>query len=141
MTAFRNVFAVCAFAAPLAVGAQDHPAAGAEHEQHAQAGDAAGDRSGTEAHEHMRAMREQMARIQATQDAGERERLMHEHMQSMQQHMQMMSSMRPQGGMGDERMRGLEARLESIEQLLQQMLEHQRVEETQNAASRRDRRR
>ena len=145
MKALRNVLAACALAAPLAVAAQDRPAAHAEHsqdEQHAAQSSAAdGDQSTTDMHAHMQEMREQMTRIQATQDAGERERLMREHMQSMQQHMQMMSSMRAANGMPSETMRGLEGRLASIEALLQQLLERQRVEEAQDAASRRDRRR
>jgi len=108
-------------------------------------------------------MREQMARIHATEDAGERQRLMHEHMQSMQQHMQMMGSMRAEqpatspsrcaegdatcrmdemraeNGMLRQGTRALQDRLETMEGLLQQMLDHQRAEEAQNAATRRER--
>jgi hypothetical protein len=51
----------------------------------------------------------------------------------------MMGSMSPQNGMMGDRMRAIEDRLTSIEQLLQQLLEHQRAEEAQNATSRRDR--
>jgi hypothetical protein len=45
-------------------------------------------------HEHMRAMREQMARIHAAENPAERQRLMQEHMQSMQRHMDMLGAMR-----------------------------------------------
>jgi hypothetical protein len=160
--------AACALVTAFAAGAQDRPAAEhSEHEQHA-AGSAeprAADRPMAGMQERMGQMREQMARIHATEDPAERERLMHEHMQSMQQHMQMMGSaraepgplapsrcaagdaecrmeeMRAENGMAREHMRMLDDRLASIEQLLQQMLEHQRAQEEQNAASRRDRRR
>lgn len=167
MRKLANVLTLCALAAPLAVLAQDNAAAGGEHSEHeqhaAQPGSASGNESNAGMHEHMRAMREQMARIRTTEDAAERDRLMHEHTQSMQQHMQMMSSTHPEpgaagpsrcaegdaacrmaelraeNGMARERMRGLEDRLASIEQLLQQMLEHQRVEEAENSSNRRER--
>lgn len=42
---------------------------------------------------HMHTMQEQMARIQATEDPEERQRLMQEHMQSMQESMKMMGQM------------------------------------------------
>jgi hypothetical protein len=104
-----------------------------------------------------------MTRIHAAQDGAERERLMHEHMQSMQRHSETMGSMsaedrpmtssrcadgdaacrmdelRAENGMARERMRGLEDRLASIEELLQQMLEQQRAAAKQGRE--RDRRR
>jgi hypothetical protein len=52
-----------------------------------------------------------------------------------------MEQMRAEDGTARERLRSLDDRLASIEELLQQMLEHQRAEESQNAASRRERRR
>jgi hypothetical protein len=154
-------------ALPLAVAGQNGDAPAADHSQHdAPAGEAAaGGHSMAAMHEHMSEMHEQMARIHATEDSDERQRLMHEHMQSMQQHMQMMGSMhgegRPAGpsrcpegdsacrmqqmraedGMTHERMRALEERLDSMQQLLQQMLEHQRAENARIPESRRDRRR
>ncbi len=144
MSTLRNVLTICMFAAPLSVVAQnDAPSAQhSDHAQHAAPADPAGSTPPTaDMHAHMRAMQGQMARIREAQDAAERERLMHEHMQSMQQHMQMMSSRPAENAAMPERMRGLEERLASIEGLLQQMLERQRVEESDNAASRRDRRR
>ena len=106
-------------------------------------------------HEHMRQMRQQMARIHATEDSAERQRLMNEHMQSMQQHMQMMGSMRTgqqagsasrcaegdapcrmdemqaENGMMRQRVRMMENRLESMQQLMQQMMDY--LDEAQNA--------
>ena len=104
MSKYSIILSVCAFALPLAVVAQGGaPSAAqhAEHDQHAQSSGeaqssvepASGGHSMAAMHEHMQAMREQMARIHAAQDPEERERLMHEHMQSMQQHMQMMGRM------------------------------------------------
>ena len=160
-----GVLAVCAWALPLAIGAQDDsapPAAHSEHEQHAAPpGEpaASDDHSMAAMHEHMREMREQMARIQATQDPEERQRLMHEHMQSMQQHMQMMGSMgarqeaaspsrcaegdapcrmdemRAANGMMQQRMRMMEDWLDSMQQLMQQMMEHERADEARDAPS------
>ena len=54
-------------------------------------------------HAHMQVMQEQMARIHATQDPAERQRLMQEHMQSMQANMAMMGRM---GQMGQGRSGG-----------------------------------
>ena len=102
-------------------------------------------------------MREQMQRMHATQDPAERQRLMREHMQSMQQHMRMMGSMRggePAGsasrcasgdtpctmeemraenGMMRERMRMMEGRLDSMQQLMREMMDH--LEEVQSGAA------
>jgi periplasmic protein CpxP/Spy len=154
-----SVLAVCALAPPLVVTAQGDVVPAAEHEQHLRPpGDAAtGEHSMPAMHEHMREMREQMARIQAAEDPVERQRLMHEHMQSMQQHMQMMGSMRAEqqagsasrcaegdamcrmdemraeNGMMGQRMRMLEDRLESMQQLMQQMMDH--LDEAQSADS------
>jgi len=111
MSKYSIVLSVFTFALPLAVAAQGAaPSAEqhAQHEQHEQqtqsSGDAApGGHSMAAMHEHMQAMREQMARIHAAQDPEERERLMHEHMQSMQQHMRMMGmGQGTDGGAGPE---------------------------------------
>ena len=164
MMNFRSVVAAFALALPVVAVAQDGPAPAAgdtAHEHAAPSGEAAGrEQSMAAMHGHMEQMREQMARIRATEDPGERRRLMHEHMQSMQQHMQMMGSMRGEqqsgsasrcaegdarclmnemradNGMMRQRVRMMEDRLESMQELLQQMMEHQRVEEAQEPESR-----
>jgi hypothetical protein len=170
MTKLSILFAGGALALSLVLAAQDGPpAAGqhaqAEHEQHAQASNGApqGEPAMAAMHAHMQAMREQMARIQGAQDPGERQRLMHEHMQSMHQHMQMMGrtaaepsraaacaqddmtcrlqEMQAQNGAMRQRMGAMQGRMESIEQLMQQMLDHLREHETQDAGERRERRR
>ena len=156
-----NVLAVSALALPSVVVAQDDapPAAGdPAHEHAAPSGEAAGgERAMGAMQEHMREMQGQMARIHATEDSGERQRLMHEHTRSMQQHMRMMGSMRgeqqtasasrcaegdarclmdemrAENGMMRQRVRMMEDRLGSMQQLMQQMMEHQRVGEAQEA--------
>jgi hypothetical protein len=99
MMQFWKVLAACALTPALVVAAQEPAAPASEHEQHAAppAVATAGEHSMAAMHEHMRAMREQMARIHATEDPAERQRLMNDHMQSMQQHMQMMGAMQGQG--------------------------------------------
>ena len=157
MTKLWYVLAVCALVA-LAVVAQDDKVPASEHSEHEQHAAAsaeteAGGHSMDAVHEHMLQMRQQMERIQAAQDPAERQRLMHEHMQSMQQHVQMMGSMRAEpraaaasrcaegdavcrmeemraeNGMMRQRMRMMEDRLESMQQLMQQMMDH--VDEAQ----------
>jgi hypothetical protein len=149
MLAAYSLVAVAAGAQNAEPPAAD-PSQHEQHEQHASPapeGQSGGD-SMAAMHGHMLEMRQQMARIQAAEDPAERERLMHEHMQSMQQHMRMMGSMsaeRPAGrangcaegdaacrmdelraenGMMRQRMRMLEDRVESMHDLMQQMLDH-----------------
>jgi hypothetical protein len=172
MHKYWTVLATCALSLPFAAAAQnrDGPAEGqrSEHEQHAQAaGETAPNGQSTAAmHEHMQAMREQMARIHAAQDTEERQRLMHEHMQSMQQHMQMMGrmgqepdaapgtsrctegdmacrmqEMQAQNGMMQQRMRTMQDRMESMQQLMREMMDHLRENEAQDTDDRRERRR
>ena len=152
MRSFRNYLAVCVLAAPLFVAAQENPPSTAPQSEHEHAappaGAAAGDHSMANMHEHMQQMRDQMARIHATEDPVERQRLMHEHMQSMQQHMQMMGSMRSEqhvggasrcaegdaacrmeemraeNGMMRDRMSMMEGKLEAMQQLMREMMEH-----------------
>jgi hypothetical protein len=64
-------------------------------------GDAEAHRQMEQMQGHMNAMREQMARIHATQDPEERQRLMHEHMQSMHEGMAMMGKMMGPMGQGE----------------------------------------
>ena len=101
MTQLWKVLGACALTLPLVLAAQEPAAPASEHVQHEQhaappAEAAAGEHSMAAMHEHMREMREQMARIHATENSAERQRLMHEHMQSMQRHMDMMGAMRGQ---------------------------------------------
>jgi len=153
MTKLNNVLAICAVGMQLAVAAQEPEVPAreqSEHEQHVgpSADAPAVQPSMAAMQEHMRAMREQMARIQATEDPVERQRLMREHMQSMQQHMQMMGPMHPEqqrgsggrcadsdapcrmdemraeNGMMRQRMGALEGRLESMQQLMREMMDH-----------------
>lgn len=153
MTTLKHALAVCALGLQLAAAAQDREAPSeehAEHEQHAgpSAETPAAQESMAAMRAHMLAMPEQMARIQATEDPVERQRLMHEHMQSMQQHVHMMGTMqaeqprgsgsrcaeddapcrmdemRGENGMMRERMRTMEGRIESMQQLMLQMMEH-----------------
>jgi len=152
MTNLRTYWAVCALAAPLFVAAQDNAPSTAPRSEHEHAAPpaeaAAGDHSTASMHEHMQQMRDQMARIHATQDPAERERLMHEHMESMRQQMQMMGSMRSEqhadgasrcaegdaacrmeemraeNGMMRDRMSMMEGRLEAMQELMREMMEH-----------------
>ena len=163
MSKFSIFVAACTLALPLAVAAQaGAPSAGqhAEHEQQAQSsGEAApGGQSMAGMHEHMEAMRAQMARIHAAQDPEERQRLMHEHMQSMQQHMQMMGRMgqgadagsRPESrcSSGDLACRtdelqsqheAMRRNMSEMRELMEQMMEHLRA--TTESPERRERRR
>jgi hypothetical protein len=99
-----KVLAACALTSPLGLAAQEPAAPASEHEQHVQQEQhaappdevATDEHSMAAMHEHMRKMREQMARIHATDNADERQRLMREHMQSMQEHMNMMGAMHGQ---------------------------------------------
>jgi hypothetical protein len=151
---------------PLATVAQhDHPAGGAtEHREQAEAPPAAHGSM----HEHMDTMREQMARIRATEDPTERERLMQEHMRSMEEHMRTMMARAPSSGDSDEapatrcangdmqcRMRELESReqtraqsmssmeerMTQMQDMMGQMMEHMREQEPSRAEARRERRR
>ena len=153
MTKLKNVLAICALGMPLAAAAQEREPPATEPSQHEQhigpsAEAPATQHSMAAMHGHMLEMRQQMARIQATGDLVERQRLMHEHMQSMQQHMNMMGAMHPeeQRGSGSrcaendapcrmdemraentmmrQRMGMMEDRIESTQQLLREMMDH-----------------
>jgi hypothetical protein len=153
MGKLTNALAMCALGMQLAVAAQDRETPAeeySEHEQHVgpSAETPAGQQSMGAMHEHMLAMRAQMARIHATEDPAERQRLMNEHMQSMQQTMHMMGAthgqqQRGSGGrcaaddapcrmdevqaenrMMRERMGSMEGRLESMQQLMREMMDH-----------------
>jgi hypothetical protein len=159
MTKLKKALTICALGMlQLAVAAQDRDAPGLQHSEHEQhVGPSAetlpGQAPMAGMHEQMLAMREQMARIHATQDPAERQRLMHEHMQSMQQAMHMMGTMHAQqrrsGGRCEEadapcrmnemqaenetmrqRMSAMESRLDSMQQLMREMMDH--VDEAQD---------
>jgi hypothetical protein len=160
MRTLWSMLAVCSLV-PLAAVAQNAEPPAADPSQHGQHTSPspegqAGGQSMAAMHGHMLEMRQQMARIHAAEDPAERERLMHEHMQSMQQHMRMMGSMpaeqpagrasgcaegdaacrmdemRAENGMMRQRMRMLEDRIGSMHELMQQMLDH--VDEAEEAA-------
>jgi hypothetical protein len=152
MKQLKNLVVICALGMPFAAPAQDHGAPAAEPSEHEQHVGPAAETPATHQtmaamQEHMRAMREQMARIQATEDPAERQRLMQEHMQSMQQTMRMMGSMHAQqrgsGGrcaetdapcrmdemqaenrMMRQRMGTMEERMQSMQQLMGEMMDH-----------------
>jgi hypothetical protein len=151
---------------PLSTGAQhDHSAGGAPaHREQTEAPPAAHGSM----HEHMETMREQMARIRATEDPAERERLMQEHMRSMEEHMRTMMARAPSSSGNDEapatrcadgdmqcRMRELESReqmrarsmssmeerMSHMQEMMGQMMEHLREQEPSRDEDRRERRR
>ena len=153
MKQLKNVVVLCALGMQFAAGAQDHGAPASEQSEHEQHVVPAAETPATQQsmpamQEHMRAMREQMARIQATEDPAERQRLMHEHMQSMQQTMHMMGSMHAQQQRGSggrcaetdapcrmdqmqaenammrQRMGTMEDRMQSMQQLMREMMDH-----------------
>jgi tRNA-dihydrouridine synthase len=81
--------------------------------------------------EMMSRMQEQMKQIHATSDPKERERLMQEHMKAMHESMPMMQGMKEGAGPGDaERMDAMGRRMDTMEQMMQQMLEHQKARES-----------
>jgi len=111
--------------------------------------------SATHLQENMKAMREMMAQIRATNDPAEKKRLLKAHMLAMREQIKVMlamSSMRPgaggmQHGKGGDMMKGdmmdegmggmmmqkkqhkmMERRMNSMEQLMQQLIEHESVE-------------
>ncbi len=92
----------------------------------------------------MEKMQAQMQRLMQTQDPKEREKLLHEHMQTMQESMKMMSGMMSQGMMGggksgdaksgqgmflgmsaDQRMQMMEQRMDMMQKMMEQMLTHE----------------
>ena len=80
--------------------------------------------------EMMTRMHEQMSQIQATADPKERERLMQEHMKTMHESMPMMQGMKEGAGPGGaQRMDAMSRRMDMMEQMMQQMLEHQKARE------------
>jgi predicted RNase H-like nuclease (RuvC/YqgF family) len=76
-----------------------------EHDEHAQ------QEPTQQMHTHMQAMRAQMARMNSVEDPAERQRLMHEHMQSMDEHMSMM----------EQNMRTMQQRMAAMQQMMDQM--------------------
>jgi hypothetical protein len=80
--------------------------------------------------EMMTRMHEQIKQIHGTSDPKERERLMAEHMKTMQESMPMMRGMNEGSAMGAQRMDGMSRRMDMMEQMMQQMLEHQKARET-----------
>jgi protein CpxP len=94
---------VCVLALPLGAQSRRERAAEAAAQEHAAHEEAAQSAPSAEQapgmagmqgmQEHMQTLREQMARIHATSDPAERQRLMSEHMQSMEEHMGMMGRM------------------------------------------------
>ena len=95
MTQFWKLLAACTLVSPLVLGAQEPASPTTEHEQHAAPAPEQGAEGHSMAsmHERMGQMRDQMARIRASEDPADRERLMREHMESMQRHMEMMDAM------------------------------------------------
>ena len=80
--------------------------------------------------EMMSRMHDQMMKIHATSDPKERARLMDEHMKTMQEAMPMMQGMKEGAGMGSaQRMDAMGRRMDRMEQMMQQMLEHQKARE------------
>jgi hypothetical protein len=81
-------------------------------------------------HERIQAMQQQMEKIHASEDANERHRLMHEHMQSMRDAMMMMHTMgRPMMQHGTKDGACIEHRMEIMRMMMEQMMEHQSVQE------------
>jgi hypothetical protein len=129
---------------------------GQDHQAHEQASSMS-----PKMHERMQAMQQQMEKIHATEDAGERKRLMHEHMQSMRDSMMMMGNMRRpmmqpgQEGTADtghqrhaprcqddtaqckqmnemaRRQGHMEQRMEMMQMMMQQMMERDAVNESE----------
>ena len=81
-------------------------------------------------HEWMQVMQQQMEKIHASEDGNERHRLTHEHMQSMRDAMMMMHTMgRPMMQHGSEDGACIEHRMEIMRMMMEQMMEHQSVQE------------
>ena len=81
-------------------------------------------------HEGLQTMQQQMEKIHASEDANERHRLMHEHMQSMRDAMMMMHTIgRPMMQHGAEDGACIEHRMEMMRIMMEQMIEHQFVQE------------
>jgi hypothetical protein len=71
----------------------------------------------------MKRMQEQMARIRATADPGERQRLMSEHMNTMQESMSKMHDMMGNGKGMDSR--AMQRQMGMMQMMMQQMMEHE----------------
>ncbi len=81
-------------------------------------------------HERMEVIQQEMKNIHGTEDANERHRLMHDHMQSMREAMMTMHTMdRPMvpHGSGDDVC--MEQRMELMRLMTEQMMEYQSVQE------------
>lgn len=147
-----------AVAAVYAADEDDHAAhhAGADK---GEAGPAQDDKAGgmkmEKMHEQMKKMHEQMEKIHAATDPQERRKLMEEHMQSMREGMKMMRGMggdamgrkkkgepmmeeggkgpdkdgMPMGMMMMKRHKMMEDRLDAMQKMMEQMLEHEAVEQ------------
>jgi periplasmic protein CpxP/Spy len=107
---------------------------------------------GMKMEEQMKKMRQQMEKIQATTDPRERQKLMEEHMQSMREGMKTMRGMggnkmgmmdkdkpmmedggkekdgKPMGMMMMKRHKMMEDRLDMMQMMMEQMMEHENVE-------------
>ena len=78
----------------------------------------------------MSRMHDQMMQIHATSDPKERERLMNEHMKTMHESMPMMQGLKEGPGMdSSQRMDAMSRRMDMMEQMMKQMLEHQKARE------------
>ena len=144
-------------ALPIAQAAdeEDHSAhhPGAEEGQAASTPDSmAGEKKMEKMQEQMKKMREQMEKIHATTDPQERQKLMEEHMQSMREGMKTMRGMggnkmgmmgkdkpmmedggkekdgKPMGMKMMKRHKIMEERLDMMQMMMEQMLEHENAE-------------
>jgi hypothetical protein len=81
-------------------------------------------------HERMEVIQKEMKNIHATEDASERHRLMHDHMQSMREAMMIMHTMdRPMVPHGSEGDVCMEQRMELMRLMTEQMMEYQSVQD------------
>lgn len=126
---FRTAIVSLAFALPIAAAAQ--AAAGTQSQPPAHGGGGAAGMPMMMG-EHMKKMQAQMEAIRTAKTPEERKRLMDEHMKSMQEHMASM------GGMSGsppadpaQRMRSMEMRMDMMQGMMEQMLQHQQATQGQ----------
>lgn len=154
-----TIFLACLFAVPLVQAAdeEDHAAhhPGADQSQATPAQDDKAAMKMDKMQEKMKTMQEQMGKIHAAKDPQERKKLMKEHMQSMQEGMKMMGGMGAgmRGGdmmakarkdqaesitdVGDgmemcmmmKKHKSVEARLDIMQMMMEQMMEHESAEQ------------
>ncbi len=133
---------------PAAYGVDEHhpeKAAAAAKVPRTQAGPEAGDKSIAQMQEHMKKMQGTMARMQQTNDPAERQKLMTEHMQAMQEGMKtmrgmsgtMQGMMEPKegtgsgtGGEGPMSPEMMERRVNMMQMMMEQMMQHQKASES-----------